>query len=689
MAYTDLLEEEGINAQYLAVLRPSRRVVSFTLSSGSVYYNDFTYGYVYSVHINGTALTEAGSTSLSAGQYYYDHEASRLYLRKSDSTAPSGSDYIIVTYELHFGTFDCHWYRNPVDSATTTVYFDPVIQDPPEIKSNVSELLFGVLPVLSTSVRLINAEHIFEKHLYDSSFQNKEILIYHWLDELSTANMKLVQKGRMGNVTYNRGQVSIQIFDNLNVFEKEFRSTQEFLNTTDYPALDPAFVGKPVRTVYGVVDGFVPVNIDFVRDNPATSDNRDWIIRANGSSNNDITRTVPASPSSTTTRTYVDDATGFKVGDSVWLDKTTDEYRTVTVVDHGTNYIEHAALSSGAATTGNTVKRGTVGNLFIVQNGVRYVAHYNRDYTLSVHASGALQMTLSSSLESNLSMPATLSSTDQLYCRVYGKQNAVTLSGSPFGSNSTNYNNLCSLEVILFDILKTYVGLTESEINLTSFTALNVEDEIGIAIPDKASANYPKVKDVIVKLLKSGLVRLYLDFDQKWKVSALSPITSTSKDITDDEIIRGSIDYDFDYSDVYSDIVVTYNVQETSETGSENYNLAKVSSSLAKYLHGVSKTFSHESLHIDSSGATTLATRLAYTLGDRQGVMTLGTKNRFFDNTVSDDISVSSEKLPGYDYDGVTENSRDFKVQQIEKSLRRVKIVLSDQKGIQDNSGSW
>jgi hypothetical protein len=689
MAYTDLLEEEGINAQYLAVLRPSRRVVSYTLSSGSVYYNDFTYGYVNSIRVNGAALTLGSSSALSAGQFFYDHEANRIYIRKSDSTAPSGSDYIIVDYELYFGTFDGHWFRDPTDSASASVYFDPLIQDTPEIKSSVSDLLFGVLPVLSTSIKLINAEHVFEKHLYDSSFNNKEILVYHWLDDLSTDNIKLVQKGRMGNVAYNRGAVSIQIFDNLNIFEKEFRSTQEFLNTTDYPALDPQFVGKPVRTVYGVVDGFAPVNIDFVRDNPTTSDNRDWIIRANGSSNNDITRTVPASPSSTTTRTYIDDATGFKVGDSVWLDKTTDEYRTVTAVDYSSNYIEHAALSSGAAATGNTVKRGTVGNLFIVQNGVRYVAHYNRDYTLSVHASGALQMTLSSSLESNLSMPETLSSTDQIYCRVYGKQNAVTLSGSPFGSNSDNYANLCSLEIILFDVLKTYVGLSESEINLTSFTGLNVTDEIGLAIPEKASSDYPKLKDVIVRILKSGLVRLFLDFDQKWKVSALAPITSTSKDITDDEIIRDSIDYDFDYSDLCSDFVVSYNHQETSETGNENYNLAKVSSSIAKYLHGVSKTFSHESLHIDSSGATTLATRLAYILGERQGTMTLGTKNRFFDNIVSDDISVTSVKLPGFDYDSETENSRDFKIQQIEKSLRRVKIVISDQKGIQDNSGSW
>jgi hypothetical protein len=687
MSYTDLLDEEGINAQYLVILRPARRVTTWILVSGSVYSNAFSYGYVYSVSIDGVALTLASSSALSAGQYYWDNESGVLYVRKYNSSAPTGSNFIVVTYELHLGTFDAHWYRIPTDDTTTVVYFDPVISDVPEIKSNVSELLFGILPTLSTSIRLINAEHIFEKHVYDSSFIGKEILVYHWLDELETANMKLVQKGRMGNVAYNRGTLSVQIFDNLNFFDKEFRSTQEFINLTDYPSADPQFIGKPVRTVYGVVDGFIPVNIDYVRENPTTSDNRDWIVRANGSSRNDITATVPASPSSTTTRTYVDSVAGFKVGDSVWIDKTTDEYRFVTAV--GANYIEHTALVSGAASTGNTVKRGTVGYVDIVQNGIRYRAHYNRDYTIATHTSGALQFSFQTSLESNLSMPATLSASDQINCRVYGKQNNVTLGGPAFGSNSATYANLCSLEVILLDILKAYAGLSESEINTTSFTDLNVTDEIGVAIPEKASENYPKIKDVLIRVLKSGLVRLYLDFDQKWKVSALAPIVSSSKTIDDAEILVGSVDYEFDYSDICSDVVVSYAHGERSETGNELYSLVRASSDTAKYIHGLNKTFSHESLHIDSSGAQTLATRLSYVLGDRSGTMSLSTKNRFFNNIVGDDIEVTSTKLPGFEYDSDVENSRDFRIEQIDKSLRRVKIRLADQKGVQDNSGSW
>jgi len=192
-----------------------------------------------------------------------------------------------------------------------------------------------------------------------------------------------------------------------------------------------------------------------------------------------------------------------------------------------------------------------------------------------------------------------------------------------------------------------------------------------------------------VRILKTGLIRLYLDFDQKWKVSALAPITTTSKTIDDAEIILGSVDYDFDYSDICSDVVVSYNHGERSETGNETYSLVRASSSLAKYLHGLNKTFSHESLHIDSTGAQTLANRISYAIGDRLGVMSLSTKNRFFNNIVGDDIEVSSTKLPGYEYDSEVENTREFRIEQIEKSLRRVKIKLADQKGVQDNSGSW
>lgn len=696
MSYSALLESEGINAQYLIILRPSRRADnSFILSSGSVYYIDFSYGYVTSVAIDGTELTSGSNTTLSAGQFYYDHEASRLYLRKSDSTAPDANDYIIITYEIYVSTYDAHHYRVPTDNTTTVVYFEPIVSDVPEIRSDVSEILFGVLPIHSTSLGLINAEHWAEKHVYDSSFLNKEILVYHWLDDLSVDNIELVMKATMQDVAYNSGKVTIKVLDGLNIFDKEFRSNQDvqFYNLTDFTSLDPQFTGKPIRTVYGVVDGFIPVNISYVRDNPTTSNNRTWAVRAEGGLSNAVTRTVIASPASTNTRTYLDSASGIKVGDSVWLDKTTDEYRTVTAVNFsGSNYIEHLALSSGAAAAGNTVKRGNLGSIDIIQNGKRYSAMYNRDWTESTHASGTLTFTFSTSLESNLSLPNTLNSADSIICRVYGKQNNVTKNALAFGTNSTLYANLTNPVVILWDILKTYQGLSESVLDGSAFaTALaSIDDEIGFSIPNESRKNYPKIKEVLIDILSSVLLKLYQDFSQNWTIKEYAPITTTTKEITEIEILRNSINYVFDHSDIYSDFVVRFGFKENSEEGKASSQSVTAENLLAKYLHGINKTFEHESLHIDSSGgAQTLCNRLSYVRGEREGTLTLATKNKYFDNVVGDNITVTLKKLPGNAFDGETEFSRNFQIAKIDKSLRSVKMVLTDQKGAQDNEGSW
>jgi len=702
MTYENNLEKEGIKAGFLAVLRPARRVESWTLYTGSVYYNLFDFGHVYKVEINGVALTEAFTPSLSAGQFYWDFETETLYVRASDSADPD-THFVVVTYELYFGTISAHWNRIPTDETSRVVYFDPIIESPPAIKDSIKDVVYGFRPVQQTAMRLSNAEHSFEKHLYDSSFFNKEILIYHLLGEIESDAFKLVMKGIMTKISYSSGQVSISIYDGNAVFENEFRSIgEEFYNTTLYPNLNPAFQGKPIRSVLGaMVDGFVPVNVSFVRDNPTTSNNRTWAVRSEGASGHALTATVPASPASTTTRTQVNSAQGFRVGDSVWIDKTTDEYVFVTAVHYGTDpYIEHAALVSGAAATGNTVKRGTVGNVEIISQGQRFRAHYNRDYTETVDANGVLNFVFSSSLESNLSMPQTLSSSDNVLCRVYGKKNTLTLGGNPYGSNHSQFGNQAALPCVLYDLLKTYHGFAESELNLTSFTDLlaSVDDAIGMAVPEKATDSYPKLKNVLIKILQSGLVKLFIDDDLKWKVSVYEPISSFTKEVTSNEIIDGQVDYSFEGQDISSNITVSYAFKELTEsalsasgatTSGLGFSKALYSSDTAKYLHGASKGFSVESLHLVESEALRLARRLSYVLGDRQGTLGITVKNRFFDETIDAKIRVTTPRLPGFEFDSNTDRSRDLCIEGSEKSLRNVKLSLSDQKGAQDNSGSW
>jgi hypothetical protein len=180
VAYSDLLEVENTPSQFLCVITPRRRETGFSVYSGSVYRKSFTYGYVSSVEVDGTELTSNTSTSLSAGEYYYDYENSYLYVRLSDSSNPDDS-YCVVFYELYLATFDEHWYRDPLDDTTETVYFEPLIQKSPQIKLTTDDVFFGYMPSLTSSIKLSNAEHTLERHIYDSSFNRASIKIWNVL----------------------------------------------------------------------------------------------------------------------------------------------------------------------------------------------------------------------------------------------------------------------------------------------------------------------------------------------------------------------------------------------------------------------------------------------------------------------------------------------------------------------------
>ena len=693
MSYQELLSSEGILAQVLVIMRPARKVSSWTLHSGSIYYNAFDYGFVTGVSVNGVALTEAASYSLSAGEFYWDNDFETLYIRTSDSANPS-TKFVTVTYEIYVSNIDGHWYRDPLDETSLDVYYEPLIARAPTVKSTVKDLVFGIMPVQSTGMVLNNADKVLNRHVYDSSFKGREVLVYHVLDELNVDNIKLIMRGRMDSVAWNDLQVSIKIFDSFDEFNNEFRPPQgsAFYTTESYPNLDTNFIGKPIRYVYGIANGFVPVNLDYNPDAATTGNNRTWGVCSDGLNQYQRSATVPASPASSATGTFVDDATGLSEGDTVRIIKATPESRALLTVDYTNNYVTHAALSSGNASGGSTVFRGTVARVDIVQQGKKYTALYGRDYTESVDVSGTVKFTFVSALESNLSMPNTLSPNDTIYCRVYGKRNNVTLNGPAYGSNDDEAGNLMNLPGILLDVVKRGAGIPESRINIDSFTELAVDsdDRLGFAIPDESQNKFPKLKEIIADICQTGLVSFYVDDDLKWAASRLKPLAAASGEIDNTEILENSFSYDFDYSDIYSDVVVSYAKREKSESGiNASSKTAKASSETAQYLHSVNKTLEVDSLHYDDTHASRLATRLAAFYGDRQGLVEFETKNRFFGFTIDEIITVNKESLPGFAYTEGTEQSVDLNIRSTEKSLRRVKLSLNDLKGITASSGEF
>jgi hypothetical protein len=93
------------------------------------------------------------------------------------------------------------------------------------------------------------------------------------------------------------------------------------------------------------VQGFIPVNIDYVNNNPTTSDNREWVCVGEQTGNAEVSSVVVVGANTTTT-TQVTSAVGFVAGDTIWLDTTIDKYATIESVNYGTNVITHTSIAS-------------------------------------------------------------------------------------------------------------------------------------------------------------------------------------------------------------------------------------------------------------------------------------------------------------------------------------------------------
>ena len=65
------------------------------------------------------------------------------------------------------------------------------------------------------------------------------------------------------------------------------------------------------------------------------------------------------------------------------------------------------------------------------------------------------------------------------------------------------------------------------------------------------------------------------------------------------------------------------------------------------------------------------------------------TKNRFFDSQINDVIRISRDRQPGFSFSDGTDQNRDGVIVSAFKGLNEIEIELDDQKGIEDNSGSW
>lgn len=673
---------------------PRRFVAGWTVVAGSVYKAPFAFGQVVSVRSDDADLVEVASAAAltSSGKFYYDVDAAELYVHVGAD--PATKD-IVAGYELYFGTFDAHFFRNPLDDTSRVVYFEPLITQSPTIRQDVTEALFGYMPASSTSLILSNVTAYLTEHLYSSSFNGAALTLYHYMGALSIPNTKAVYRGLVASCDYRDDTVTLRVLDRVNIFDQEYRHVADraFFDETSFPAIDPQQRNRPIRKVFGVVDGVIAVNYDYSRETDSGV-NRYWALHSGTDDPGSVSTTTTTG--STSTRTYLDSADGIRVGDELYFDTDGgDPFYThveVTAVNASPAYVEHAEISLGPVASGTDVYRSYIGNLYVLQDGV--VTRLPGSCWNEISTAGVLGVEIDHGQTFDV-LSRYVNSNDTIYCRVYGAKCSATLGGSPFGADSPETGNLTAGAVLLWELMRGPVGLAEADLDMAAFAALagNADDELGYQVPFRLGENFPRLRDLVTKLGLTMLLKVYLNDDGKWSVAQTGPLGAAAKSIDDTEILWKRLAYRIDYTDLLSDVFVNYAASEVTSRGQVGaelaYSTARSTSTVAIRLHRTVKQRTFESLHFLAAQAERLADRLRFYFGDRQGRLVLTTKQRFFDSDIADVVDVSRTRMPGYVLDEDVERTRSFAIVGLSKTLNEIELTLDDQKGIEDNAGDW
>jgi hypothetical protein len=115
----------------LAILEASKRLMGWSLHSGSVYkLENFTPQVIASFEDSGTAYTEAESLgAITASQYFLDRSTQTLYVQATGSVNPNGR-FLVVTIKLFFSNIPSTL-PHDLDEGFQ-VYWEPLIQSTSE-----------------------------------------------------------------------------------------------------------------------------------------------------------------------------------------------------------------------------------------------------------------------------------------------------------------------------------------------------------------------------------------------------------------------------------------------------------------------------------------------------------------------------------------------------------------------------
>lgn len=718
MTYLNLLEKDNKSSNQLMIMEGRTRVNSSNSETDNIKAFLFERGPVFKVTRQGVDIPlGTSSTVLSDNHYFYDRNNKTLYFK----LLPDSPIDLIVHYKLFFSTEGVYWNEIPTDPTSPIVYYEPFISTPVTDAISSADILQGFFPSFATSVELLNVNSYFQLVIRDSSFYRTPIYFYHYVDKLKASSLSLFFVGLVDEIKYNTKTVTLIISDNLKILDDNYEFSSSRHLTYSNPVLkaidsdfnlDSAYNGATIPSVYGYSPMVKGVNITFSPE-VGLFNNTVFSFCQSPETPSIVTATVLSSPSSTVTRTYLNTTLGINPGDGVIHPSG----KTCIVSSVESNYINHADTVT-AATTGQTVTRPQISRVFVEKGGQAFLlapignsfdgtANYYPGI-LSASFSGK-NISISSILIADDTigiggvLEGGLAGSEIVYATIYGEAAIPVFNAVSFGDLSDEYRSITNPVTVIIDILKKRVGLPDSSFDTSSFvdaqtTTTNMGDQIGFLTQEDPTRKGMTYRDIITQICKSSFLKLFLDYQGRYKISHLTyeSVLSEDYEINNDDIIEGSFEYDVDYKEIASTINFIYLKSNARIQGSVLSNIpitigqgnslsfSKGNIEVTRF-HGVSVTKEYTTLQLETGYFfLDYSDKVLALFGFPFFKAKLSLPIKFYPIDLGTRIKIRRKDIPGFtpQFDL---SARIFLVTSVSRSLSGVELELEDPNAVLQN----
>lgn len=263
MQYTDFQNQVSSEKLVLARLNASKRLMGWSVHSGSVYkIEGFAYPVVVSVEDSGTAYTLAADVaSVTASKYFLDRSTGTIYIRTTGSDNPN-SRFIVVTVQLSLANIPIAL-PHDLDEGFE-VPFEPLIKSTSEFGVTIDTINQTSEAIEGAGSLTLQNDYEFWPANYDKlSFENQRCILYSYNRDLEVADAKLLFKGKVESQTYSKDTISFKLKDQF----AELRAPIPLGEIQDLEERTGEDIAKAKqRMIFGRAFGIRPVNIDQILD---------------------------------------------------------------------------------------------------------------------------------------------------------------------------------------------------------------------------------------------------------------------------------------------------------------------------------------------------------------------------------------------------------------------------------------